>query len=148
MNSCHQASKSIQDTSSAYVEDTFVDAIDTGGELVDTADSTDTASSDTDVEDTSLDTSTPQEDPWENLYLEDTFFKSTHNSYSGEERGTILEQLENGVRGIEYDGASQGEIPINRHPIILPSIIRMRIGMLNIVNPSGVWNNSIVLMVG
>jgi len=97
--SCHQASKSIQDTSSSHVEDGFVDSIDTGDEVVDTGE----YNADTAVEDTSLDTSTPQEDPWQDLYLEDAFFKSTHNSYSGEERGTILEQLESGVRGIEFD---------------------------------------------
>ena len=71
-------------------------------------DTHDSAENDTASEDTSSPTDTinepdsgPEEDPWENVSLKDCIFQSTHNSYSGEERGSILAQLDGGVRSLE-----------------------------------------------
>ena len=58
----------------------------------------------------SIDTSSPPTDTnidsgsdTEEYRYDEAYFKSTHNSYSGEERGSITEQLNSGVRGLELD---------------------------------------------
>lgn len=50
-----------------------------------------------------LDRGTPQPSTWEHLQLTDILLKASHNSYEGDERGSILEQLNQGVRGLEID---------------------------------------------
>ncbi len=51
--------------------------------------------------DDSSETGIDPEEP--SIVFSDAFFKSTHNSYSGEERGSITEQLNEGIRGLEFD---------------------------------------------
>ena len=82
-------------------------------ESIEDLDTHDVAANDTalsDSEDTSSPTDTnnepgsiPEDDPWEDVSLHDSIFQSTHNSYSGEEKGSIIAQLNNGVRGLELD---------------------------------------------
>ena len=69
------------DTADTVIEDTIEPDPDSG---LDTSTDTDTGST----------PSTPY-----NL----AYFKSMHNAYSGEERGTIHEQLDAGFRGLEFD---------------------------------------------
>ena len=40
---------------------------------------------------------------WQNLTLTDLLLKSSHNSYEGGERGSLFQQLNAGVRGLEFD---------------------------------------------
>jgi hypothetical protein len=42
-------------------------------------------------------------------------FKATHNSHSGESRGSILDQLESGVRCIELDEPRRQHGHLHRH---------------------------------
>ena len=77
---------------------------DTGS--TDTIDTGDTNDNDTSLEtgDTNPDTDTADSGDFDtsppyNL----AYFKSMHNAYSGEERGTIHEQLDAGFRGLEFD---------------------------------------------
>lgn len=69
--------------------DDGVDSLDPDDSFVEQLDSSDSGATDI--------------DPWEGIAMQDVVFQSTHNSYSGEERGTILEQLDAGVRGLELD---------------------------------------------
>ncbi len=74
------------DTANTVIEDTSEPDPDSGIEDSDT---------DTDTSDTEeIDTSTP---------YHRAYFKSMHNAYSGESRGTIHEQLGAGFRGLEFD---------------------------------------------
>ena len=78
-------------------DDTVMSSIDTGTE--DSAVQEEIVIEEPDTTDTGV----AEPDPWEGIAMQDVVFQSTHNSYSGEERGTILEQLDAGVRGLEFD---------------------------------------------
>ena len=52
------------------------------------------------------DTDIPETEPdnsIENQYISDMVFQSTHNSYTGHEKGSIIEQLDQGIRFLELD---------------------------------------------
>ena len=77
---------------------------DTGS--IDTAETNDTNANDTSIEtgDTNPDTDTTDtEESDTSTPYNQAYFKSMHNAYSGEERGTIHEQLDAGFRGLEFD---------------------------------------------
>ena len=74
---------------------------DTAEEVEDTV-IVDSAEEDSAEED--IDTDVETEDPIDTSpKYHQAYFASTHNSYSGEARGSIIEQLNAGIRGFEFD---------------------------------------------
>lgn len=73
---------------------------DTAG-IIDTSVISDTSDTETDETDSEQDTSDTIGD--DSPLYNQAYFKSTHNSYSGEARGGIHAQLDAGFRGLEFD---------------------------------------------